>query len=134
MAHTNRVYLGALESAASRAHSGHRPVQPAGWFSRFFLRKAEPPVSLKIKAPKNIRPSASISKSDALSGFTNSNQQVREFITRTASLDLCGVRFRNPFIRGLNFTVATGLLVIAAHNRRHLWQMQQVLANPAFPR
>jgi len=28
----------------------------------------------------------------------------------------------NPFIRGVRFSLATGLHVIAAHERRHLWQ------------
>jgi hypothetical protein len=32
------------------------------------------------------------------------------------------VRFPNPFVRGVRFSLATGLHVIAAHERRHLWQ------------
>jgi hypothetical protein len=34
----------------------------------------------------------------------------------------------------VNFTVATGLLVITAHNRRHLWQAEQILKRQDFPR
>jgi hypothetical protein len=29
--------------------------------------------------------------------------------------------------------VATGLRVIVAHNRRHLWQAEQVKKHPQFP-
>jgi hypothetical protein len=36
------------------------------------------------------------------------------------------VRFPNPFIRGVRFSLATGLHVIAAHERRHLWQAWRV--------
>ena len=32
----------------------------------------------------------------------------------------------NPFIRGIRFSLATGLHVIAAHERRHLWQAWNV--------
>src|SRR4051812_3419057 len=119
---TTNAYLTALRPAVPQARTGHRELQPAGWFSRFFLRKAEPPVSLRIKAPKKIRPASTINKSDAVRDFLDSNQQVRTFVRDTAHLDLCGIRFRNPFIPGLNFTVATGLLIINAHTRRHLWQ------------
>jgi hypothetical protein len=36
------------------------------------------------------------------------------------------VRFPNPFIRGVRFSLATGLHVIASHERRHLWQVWRV--------
>jgi hypothetical protein len=36
------------------------------------------------------------------------------------------VRFKNPFIHGVRFSLATGLYVIAAHERRHLWQAWRV--------
>jgi hypothetical protein len=36
------------------------------------------------------------------------------------------VRFPNPFIRGVRFSLATGLHAIAAHERRHLWQAWRV--------
>jgi len=134
MGATSIVYLEALREAAKRAKAGHRPLAAAGFLSRFFLKKAEPPVSLKIKAPGKIHPSQGLTKAEALKKFHESTDAVRQFACETQGLDLCGTRFKNPFIKGLNFTVATGLLVIAAHNRRHLWQMEQVLKDAGFPR
>jgi hypothetical protein len=43
-----------------------------------------------------------------------------------AALDLAGIRFVNPFLPGVRFSLATGLHVIAAHERRHLWQAWRV--------
>lgn len=43
-------------------------------------------------------------------------------------LDLNRIRFRNPFIGLLRYSVGTALLVIGAHDRRHLWQANQVRA------
>jgi hypothetical protein len=123
-----------LQTAAAHARPGHTKLQPAGWLSRYFLKKAEPPVSLKIKAPSKIQPPSTISKNDALAHFQQSNVDVRQFTIETAGLDLCSIRFKNPFVPLLNFTVATGLLVIAAHNRRHLWQAEQVVKREDFPR
>jgi hypothetical protein len=51
---------------------------------------------------------------------------VRTFLRRYAHIDLAGVHFPNPFIRGIRFSLATGLHVIAAHERRHLWQAWRV--------
>ncbi len=41
-------------------------------------------------------------------------------------MDLNRIRFKNPFVHLLSFTVGTGLLIILAHDRRHLWQAEQV--------
>jgi hypothetical protein len=51
---------------------------------------------------------------------------VRTFLRRYGGIDLAGVRFPNPFIRGVRFSLATGLHVIPAHERRHLWQAWRV--------
>jgi hypothetical protein len=51
---------------------------------------------------------------------------VRAFLRENGELDLAGVRFPNPFVRGVRFSVATGLHVITAHERRHFWQAWHV--------
>jgi hypothetical protein len=58
--------------------------------------------------------------------FLASQAMVRAFLQTYADIDLAGVRFPNPFIRGVRFSLATGLHVIAAHERRHLWQAWRV--------
>lgn len=133
MAITNTTYLTALQAAVDRAKPGHVPLATAGWPSRFFLQKTEPPVSVKIKAPKKIQPPDKLDAREALGHFIASIEAVRQFAIQTASLDLGSVRFKNPFLPGLNFTIATGLLIVAAHMRRHLWQADQVRRASDFP-
>jgi hypothetical protein len=127
----NRVYLGAMESSAARARSDGRrrrgPARPGlvgGWFVRYL----EPPVKprLKSKAPRVIRPRTAPALDDAIASFLASQDEVRAFLRTYADIDLAGVRFPNPFIRGVRFSLATGLHVIAAHERRHLWQAWRV--------
>jgi hypothetical protein len=43
------------------------------------------------------------------------------------------IRFKNPFIPGLRFSVGTGLEVLSAHERRHLLQAERVRALSDFP-
>jgi hypothetical protein len=127
----NRVYLGAMRPAAARALSEGRqrrgPARPGlvgGWFVTFL----EPPVKarLKTKAPRAIRPRAGPALNEAITSFLESQDEVRTFLRTYAGIDLTGVRFPNPFIRGVRFSLATGLHVIAAHERRHLWQAWRV--------
>ncbi len=55
-----------------------------------------------------------------------SQADVHAFLRGHADLDLAGIRFPNPLVRGVRFSLATGLHVIAAHERRHLWQAWKV--------
>lgn len=129
LATANRVYLHAFLLPADRALAARRrrcgPARP-GMIGRWFVRSLEPPVRLKGKAPRSIRPRTSPALADATTAFLESQDEVRAFLRRYADIDLAGVRFPNPFIRGVRFSLATGLHVIAAHERRHLWQAWRV--------
>jgi hypothetical protein len=127
----NRVYLDAMQPPAARARSAGRqrrgPAQ-TGVIGGWFVKYLEPPVkaALKSKAPRLIRPRAAPALDDAMATFLASQAMVRAFLQTYADIDLAGVRFPNPFIRGVRFSLATGLHVIAAHERRHLWQAWRV--------
>jgi hypothetical protein len=131
LATANRVYLQAMSGAAVRARASGRlrrgPAVP-GFIGRWFVRTLEPPVQPRFKsqAPRAIRPRTAPPLADAFAAFMSSHQQVRAFLGAGADLDLTGVRFPNPFVRGVRFSLATGLHVIAAHERRHLWQAWRV--------
>ena len=131
LATANRVYLGAMQPPAERAlASGRQRRRPAlpGVIGGWFVRTLEPPAKpgLKSKAPKLIRPRPSPALGDATRDFLASHDEVRAFLRRFAPIDLAGVRFPNPFVRGVRFSLATGVHVIAAHERRHVWQAWRV--------
>jgi hypothetical protein len=131
LATANRVYLRAMEPAAARARDTGRlrrgPARP-GLIGGWFVNYLEPPVKprLKSKAPRAIRPRTGPALSDAMRVFLESQVEVRRFVRNYGAIDLNGVRFPNPFIAGIRFSLATGLHVIAAHERRHLWQARRV--------
>ena len=123
----NGMYVEAMRAAGDRAREKGRvrrgPALP-GVVGRWFLGSIEPPVKgrSKIKTPRSLQPSETVSVVGALDGFRRSQEGVREFLMCVSDLDLASIRFVNPFIPGIRFSVATGLHVIAAHERRHLWQ------------
>ena len=131
LAVANQVYLGAMRPAAERAlREGRRRRRAArpGLLGGWFVRSLEPPVNSRFrsKAPTSIQPRPSPPLHDAVAAFLASQAEVRAFIRKYADTDLVGVRFANPFIGGVWFSLATGLHVIAAHERRHIWQAWRV--------
>jgi DinB superfamily len=125
----NRLYVDAWQEPAARARAAgrlrRRPANP-GLVGGLFVRSLEPPVTRKMRSPRTAVPRASPPLADAASAFFASHARIVEFLQRNADLDLAGVRFPNPFVRGLRFSLATGLHVLAAHERRHLWQAWNV--------
>jgi DinB superfamily len=131
LATANRVYLEAMRPAAELALAQGRmrrgPAAP-GLIGRWFIAWLEPPVKprLKSKAPHKIRPREEPPLSDAFERFIASHNDTRTFLQRFSAIDLARIRFRNPFVPGVCFSLATGVNVLAAHDRRHVWQAWNV--------
>ena len=85
-----------------------------------------------MPAPKKIIPAFSGEKEALLAEFRRLHAEAAALLQDAADLDL-GVRFPNPFIPLIRFRVWTGFLVIPAHERRHLWQAEQLRKRPGFP-
>jgi hypothetical protein len=130
LATANRVYIDAMRQPAAAALAAgrmrRRPALP-GLIGGWFARSLEPPPKpgRKMKAPKKIRPRVGPPLADAFSAFLASQADVRTFLRTYAGIDLASVTFPNPFITGVRFSLATGLHVITAHERRHLWQARR---------
>ena len=129
LAVANRVYLAPLVQAAAKGRAQGRMRRGAarpGIIGSWFAKSLEPPVRLKTKNPRLSTPRTSPPLASSLSAFLESQERVRDFIRANADLDFSSIRFINPFVRALRFSLATGLHVITAHDRRHLWQAWNV--------
>jgi len=137
LSRTNATYVEALSHAVARAArgggKGGRPLDPGpigGWFVRSMDEKAP----RKFRAPAKIQPDSDCPRSSTLADFGRAQADVRELVRSSAGLDLNGIRFANPFVAGLPLlNVAAGILVIPAHERRHLRQARKVAQRPDFP-
>jgi len=78
-------------------------------------------------------PASRLRKEDVLPAFLRIQEDVRAFAQACADLDLNRAQFINPFVKGVRFSVGAGLLVIAAHDQRHLGQAHRVRQQAAFP-
>lgn len=131
---TNEVYLPAItHSLEGKPASRAQEITP-GWFGRWFIRTyIEPsPQSKHAKAPKKIVPAARIEPS-VLDRFLRGNQAARELVRQAGGYDVNRIRFRNPLVPIIYFTVGTGLEIVARHQRRHLLQAEAIRSSSGFP-
>lgn len=131
----NDVYLPPMAKALDGKPKGTAIEITPGWFGRFFLRNFVEPSekSKKVKAPKKIAPAPQVD-GNVLDQLLAGNQDVREFIERASEYDVNRVRFKNPFVPLIRFTVGTGLMIVVRHQHRHLLQAERVKAAEGFPK
>jgi hypothetical protein len=133
---SNEVYVAPIADALVARPTGPVDEITPGWFGRWFIRNYIEPNTQKSpgRAPRKIAPVASHIDSSILGRFIASNAKMRELIARAKDHDVNRVRFRNPFVSWIRFTVGTGFQIIARHNHRHLLQAERVTRHPEFPR
>jgi hypothetical protein len=125
----NDVYIAAMEAALDgRPHGTAAEITP-GWFGRWFIDNyIEPSARTRRgRAPKKIAPAPAVAPGIDTRLLTG-NARARDLIRRAADYDVNRVRFKNPFVRGIRFTVGTGLEILVRHQRRHLLQAERVRA------
>ena len=131
---TNVVYLQAISAALEGQKQAPVDEIHPGWFGRWFIRKFIEPgeASAKARAPKKIVPSGEVG-CEILELFVRSNAEAREVVRRASEFDVNRIRFRNPFVGVIRFTVGTGLMIVARHQVRHLMQGERVRESAGFP-
>lgn len=142
VAHLNAInwkYMRCIEGAVEEARrAGHHRAGPIAstWMGRRFIASMEPPPRMRMKSPGTARPPVDHRhKAEVWPEFVRFHAHVRAAIVGMADVDLNRATFGNPFLKGLvRIRVGTALRVIAAHERRHVWQARRVREADAFPR
>lgn len=131
---TNEAYLPAIVEALREKPDAPTEQIVPGWFGGWFLRNfIEPsPHGKRAPSPPIVRPTVRVGLL-VLDRFLSGNQSCREVILSARSKDVNRIRLWNPLLKGIRFTVGTGLEIIAGHERRHLLQAERVRNSVNFP-
>ncbi len=131
----NDVYLPAIAKALEGQPGKAVEEITPGWFGRFFLGNFVEPSekSKRVKAPKKIAPASRVEEA-VLERLQAGNKKVRGLIERASGYDVNRIRFKNPFVPLIRFTVGTGLTIVVRHEHRHLLQAERVKAAEGFPK
>ena len=96
-----------------------------GRILRWFM---EPPVRSRVKTSAPFVPKAVRPRREALNEFLKLQRQLIDLLHSAESVALSRVRIVSPFDRRVKYNLYSAFRIIAAHQRRHLWQAEQAVA------
>jgi hypothetical protein len=96
------------------------------WFANKFINNVEPPVKLKLKAPKKWRPDSKINKTKAVTAYLQLQDRWMDLVHRSAGWDINKIKLPSPASNIIRFTGYEMLGVNSAHQRRHFLQAKKV--------
>jgi hypothetical protein len=128
LARTSLSFLPSISRAVATAPelNSNRPLR-TGAIALLLIRNLEPPYRLRYKAIPQLAPQETDFEA-AWSNFKKSQSQLSEAVRSTAGLAIDKVRVQCPVYARMTYNVYGAFRMLAAHQRRHLWQMQQVLS------
>ena len=104
-----------------RSFNGLRPT-PIG---RWFARSMEPPVKMKSRAIAAVTPPSTIPRAGLIDSYKESHDAYRGLVAAAAHVDVNRIVRPNAIVPAVKLRLATVLLIIPAHDRRHLWQAER---------
>lgn len=129
LAVANAVYAHAIAKAIATARergwTRRGPAQP-GFFGRKFAESLEPPAKRRTRAPAKIVPQPARGRDEIMAAYRTAHVDIRRSIREAATIDANRAVFPNPFLPLIRVRVSTAFHVVAAHDRRHLWQAAEV--------
>jgi hypothetical protein len=125
---TNERYLRRLEQIVADAPVASSPRYRPTLVGRLFKRNMEPPVRFRLSAPKIfVPPAGARSREDVLGEFEAIQSRIASAIQAAASVDFSAVTMRSPVTPLLKLNLWDAFQVMAAHERRHLWQARKTV-------
>lgn len=131
---TTHLYGGFIDKAVAAAPAAQGPAAWPDLLGRGFIWFLEPPARIKTPAPAQAIPRSTFEPGAVIAEAEGGLAYLQELTGRAVKVDSRRTRFANPLAGGRRvFNVATGILVMLAHARRHLTQAEQVKARGDFP-
>jgi len=125
---TTNSFLPAILTAIAAApkFTTVRPLR-TGTIASLLIRNLEPPYRLRYRVLRNLVPKEKDFDA-AWVGFEESQSRLLTTVRSAAGLAIDKVKVQCPVNAHLTYNVYGAFRMLAAHERRHLWQIQQILA------
>lgn len=86
----------------------------------------EPPARMRMRSPEHFRPRDLEMLARASERFSASQDRLRRYIESARGRALTRVKITSPFNSSVRYSLYAALRILAAHQRRHLWQAGRV--------
>ena len=129
LAQTTGAFLPAIADAVAAAPSlaTNRALR-TGTLAQLFIRNLEPPYRLRFKVLAQLAPKHQ-DFAAAWDSFMESQTQLSATIRSAAGLAIDKVKVKSPVYARISYNVYGAFRILAAHERRHLWQIEQILGS-----
>ena len=126
LARTTLSFLPAISRAIATAPklTTNRPLR-TGTIALLLIRNLEPPYRLRYKVIPQLVPWETDFDA-AMSNFAKSQSQLSEAVQSTDGFAIDKVKVQCPVYARISYNVYGAFRMLAAHQRRHLWQMRQI--------
>ena len=138
LAHLNFGYpgldtiAGSIAAARAKEIIGTGPFH-YGWLSSWIMKSQESPPKRKYRSAKVNTPSPDVDATKAVADYLRMTARLGELIQEADGLDLARAKTPWPF-KWTKMPLGALLTHMTTHDRRHLWQAEQVRNDPNFPR
>jgi hypothetical protein len=129
---TNQHYPPLIRGALEKALPGDGPYRMdfRGRLLRWIL---EPPYRSGVKTMPSMEPQTGESPEQVLAGFLASQDEILKLLEAARGKALEKTTITSPFSKRMRYNAYSCFQVLAAHERRHLWQAEQALAQMKKP-
>lgn len=126
---SSEMFLPVLRDALAKARTsakkrGNVKMDLLGRVLAWFL---EPPIRKKVKTTAPFVPKSTRAKADAFGEFATLQEKLIDLLRDARDADL-RAKIVSPFDKRVRYNLLSAFRIVAAHERRHLWQAEQAVA------
>jgi DinB superfamily len=127
LALTTRAFLPALSDGLALASNltTNRPLG-TGTLARLFILNLEPPYTFRFNVLPQLKPQCQDFDA-AWGGFLESQSHLLHTLSSAGGLAIDNVKIKSPVYARIRYNVYGAFRMLTAHERRHLWQITQIL-------
>jgi hypothetical protein len=112
---------GAVHAAQPASGRGTYRMDLAG---RLLAWSLEPPARIKMKASASAKPIESVGRQEVLDGFVRQHEELLRLLRASLGRAIDREKVKSPFAN-LRYNAYSAFRIVAAHDRRHLWQARR---------
>jgi hypothetical protein len=97
------------------------------WVGSMLRWVIEPPFRMKVKTTPPFEPKNPKAPAAVIEEFMAGQSELARRVNNADGRDLDAIRIASPFNSRMTYNLYAAFRILTAHQRRHLWQLEQVL-------